>query len=170
MNLNGLAIQIICSILLLIDKPPASASKVLELSDRFLEVSNDGTWFVMFYAPWCGHCKKLEPIWHQVSQSLHSSNIRVSKVDCTRFPSVASEYNVKGFPTLLLLKNGEVFQYKGDRSREPLVDYAERMALPPLQQIVDTHTMKVIMRSTNFFSFCWRKQRISLGILQPYSL
>jgi len=118
-----------------------------------LEVSNDGTWFVMFYAPWCGHCKKLEPIWHQVSQSLHSSNIRVSKVDCTRFPSVASEYNVKGFPTLLLLKNGEVFQYKGDRSREPLVDYAERMALPPLQQIVDTHTMKVIMRSTKFFLF-----------------
>jgi len=51
------------------------------------------------------------------------------------------------------LKNGEVFQYKGDRSREPLVDYAERMALPPLQQIVDTHTMKVIIQSTNFFLY-----------------
>jgi len=100
-----------------------------------------------------GTAKKLEPIWHQVSQSLHSSNIRVSKVDCTRFPSVATEYNVRGFPTILLLKNGEVFQYKGDRSREPLVDYAERMALPPLQQIVDTHTMKVIIQSTNFFLY-----------------
>jgi len=175
MNANSFAIQIVCSILLLIDKRPAEASKVLELSDRFLEVSNDGTWFVMFYAPWCGHCKKLDPVWHQVSQSLHSSNVRVAKVDCTRFPGVATEYKVKGFPTLLLLKNGEVFHYKGDRAREPLVDYAERMAQPPLQKIVDPHTMKAIINSAHFFLFVgenkgslWDAFNATAHEFQPY--
>ena len=46
--------------------------------------------------------KKLEPIWNQVSQSLYPPVVRVAQVDCTRFPSVASEFKVKGFPTLIL--------------------------------------------------------------------
>lgn len=58
--------------------------------------------FSKFYAPWCGHCKKLEPIWNQVSQSLYPPVVRVAQVDCTRFPNVASEFKVKGFPTLIL--------------------------------------------------------------------
>lgn len=46
--------------------------------------------------------KKLEPIWNQVSQSLYPPVVRVAQVDCTRFPNVASEFKVKGFPTLIL--------------------------------------------------------------------
>lgn len=40
------------------------------------------------------------------------------------------------------MKNGETFHYKGERTRETLVDYAERMALPPIQVIGDSNTMK----------------------------
>lgn len=40
------------------------------------------------------------------------------------------------------MKNGETFHYKGERSREILVDYAERMALPPIQVIGDPNTLK----------------------------
>lgn len=40
------------------------------------------------------------------------------------------------------MKNGENFHYKGERTRETLVDYAERMALPPIQVIGDSNTMK----------------------------
>lgn len=58
--------------------------------------------FVQFYAPWCGHCKNLEPIWNQVAQSLVDTDIRVGKIDCTRFTSVAQEFSVSGFPTILL--------------------------------------------------------------------
>ena len=120
--------------------------------------------FFQFYAPWCGHCKKLEPIWNQVSQSLYPPVVRVAQVDCTRFSAVATQYKVKGFPTLLLyatfcidlnistlkfmflsspsMKNGETFHYNGERSREALVDYAERMALPPIQAIGEATILK----------------------------
>jgi thioredoxin domain-containing protein 10 len=55
-----------------------------------------------FYAPWCGHCKKLEPIFNHVAQALHDSPVRVGKVDCTRFPTVATEFKVNGYPTIIL--------------------------------------------------------------------
>jgi len=109
--------------------------KVLELSDRFIDVSKQGLWLVKFYAPWCGHCKKLEPIWNQVAQSLHHSSIRVGRVDCTRFSAVATEFDIHGFPTILFLKGDKTYTYKGDRNREDIVDFALRLEGPPVQRI-----------------------------------
>ncbi|KAM7281313.1 protein disulfide-isomerase TMX3 isoform X3, partial [Ixodes scapularis] len=58
---------------------------------------------LQFYAPlWGGHCKMLEPIWSQVAQNLVDTDIRVARVDCTWFTSVATEFSVRGFPTVLL--------------------------------------------------------------------
>nr|CAD7419802.1 unnamed protein product [Timema poppensis] len=58
--------------------------------------------YSQFYAPWCGHCKRLEPVWAHVAQNLHNTNIRVGRVDCTRFTSLATEFSVSGFPTIML--------------------------------------------------------------------
>lgn len=49
------------------------------------------------------------------------------------------------------MKNGETFHYKGERSREVLVDYAERMALPPIQVIDDPTIMKDKIKSGQSF-------------------
>ena len=46
--------------------------------------STTGDWFVEFYAPWCGHCKKLMPIWEEVADALKSednSYVTIAKVD-----------------------------------------------------------------------------------------
>ncbi|KAI9565415.1 hypothetical protein GHT06_009207 [Daphnia sinensis] len=172
MDWLSLALSLLC----VVCNIPSGIGKVLELSDRFLEVQNEGAWFVMFYAPWCGHCKKLEPIWNQVSQSLYPPVVRVAQVDCTRFPNVASEFKVKGFPTLIFMKNGETFHYKGERTRETLVDYAERMALPPIQVIGDSNTMKNKINSQQkFFLYVgdnagptWEAFNVTAYEFQPY--
>jgi thioredoxin domain-containing protein 10 len=61
-----------------------------------------GMWFVEFYAPFCGFCKKLEPIWNLVAQTLYNTNIRVGKVDCTRFKTVCHAFEIQGYPTVIL--------------------------------------------------------------------
>lgn len=77
-------------------------SRVLELSDKFIDISSDGVWFVKFYAPWCAHCRRMEPIWAHVAQALYNTPIKVAKVDCTRFSAVATHFKVRAYPTIML--------------------------------------------------------------------
>ena len=62
-----------------------------------------GDWFIKFYAPWCGHCKRLAPIWEEVATELKGIT-NVAKVDVTQNRGLGKQFGVKGFPTLLLFR------------------------------------------------------------------
>jgi len=142
---------------LLLTSCVAAMGKVLELSDRFLPLRKEGMWLMQFYAPWCGHCKKLEPIWKHVAQSLEEFPIRVGRVDCTRFTAVAKEFDVRGFPTIMFLKGEDTYVYEGDRSREDLVAFAHRVSGPPVKEILtDDDLDKAKQRSQLFFVYVGR--------------
>lgn len=131
------------------------ASRVLELSDRFLEIKKDGHWLVMFYAPWCAHCKRLEPIWAHVAQALYNSNIRVGRIDCTKYTSMSSTFSISGFPTIMFLK-GDIkeFTFQGDRTKDEIINFALRLSGPPVQQITRQESLDALKSSDNIF-FCY---------------
>ncbi|GLV33639.1 Thioredoxin-related transmembrane protein 3 [Carabus blaptoides fortunei] len=132
--------------------PFSKGSRVLELSDKFSEVRREGdNWLVMFYAPWCGHCKRLEPIWAHVAQSLYKTNIRVGRIDCTRFSSLATEFAIQGFPTIKFIKSDDDHTFHGDRTKEDIVNFALRMAGPPVQQITKPETMDSLKAHNSLF-------------------
>ncbi|XP_008206898.1 protein disulfide-isomerase TMX3 [Nasonia vitripennis] len=128
-----------------------AASRVLELSDRFLDIHKEGQWLVMMYAPWCAHCKRLEPIWAHVAQYLHSSSIRVGRIDCTRFTSVAHSFKIKGFPTILFLKGDQQFVYNGDRTRDEIVKFATRLSGPPVQEVTRTTSFNTLKKDRDLY-------------------
>ncbi|EDW30436.1 GL17836 [Drosophila persimilis] len=137
------------------------SSRVLELSDRFIDVRHEGQWLVMFYAPWCGYCKKTEPIFGLVAQALHATNVRVGKLDCTRYPASAREFKVRGYPTIMFIKGNMEFTYNGDRSRDELVDYALRMSGPPVQLVTRTESVDMLKGShTIFFMFVGQQEGV----------
>ena len=79
--------------------------------------------FVKFYAPWCGHCKKLAPVWESLwEQQLQSGGSLAAKVDCTHIHSLCARYRVAGYPTLLHFSKGgkEIRKYRGARTLEAL--------------------------------------------------
>ena len=131
----------------------AGASKVLEVSDKFLPLRHDGLWLMKFYAPWCGHCKKLEPVWKHVAQSLGDTPIRVARVDCTRFPAVASEFSIRGYPTIMFLKGDNVYTYEGDRTREDIVAFARRMSGPPVTHLTSPGELSSAMLNNVIFIY-----------------
>jgi thioredoxin domain-containing protein 10 len=139
--------------LLLLQHPVDGAGKVLELSDRFLPLRKEGLWLMKFYAPWCGHCKKLEPVWKHVAQSLVETPIRVGRVDCTRFTAVASEFAIKGYPTIMFLKGDDVYTYEGDRTREDIVAFARRMMGPPVTALANTAELEQAKSNQPFFLY-----------------
>lgn len=131
-----------------------ASSRVLELSDRFIDVRHEGQWLVMFYAPWCGYCKRTEPIFALVAQALHSTNVRVGRLDCTRYPAAGKEFKVRGYPTIKFIKGNMEFTYNGDRAKDELVDYALRMSGPPVQLVTRTESVDMLKGShTIFFMF-----------------
>ena len=81
-----------------------SASDVKDLSpDNFDSVVDGSTGaFVEFYAPWCGHCKKLAPEYEIVATAFKrfSSKVVVAKVDCDSHRELCGRFGVSGYPTL----------------------------------------------------------------------
>jgi len=79
--------------------------------------------FVKFYAPWCGHCKRLAPTWAELAE-LTEGDVNVAKVDCTAVEETCSRFGVRGFPSLKLFRGGVMYDYRGPRDLEALQAFA----------------------------------------------
>lgn len=77
------------------------------MKDNFNAIINAGeTVLVDFHADWCGPCKVLAPILKEVKDELQDG-IKIIKIDVDKNQSLASKYQVKGVPTMLLFKGGK---------------------------------------------------------------
>lgn len=106
------------------DKEPV---KVL-VSSNFDEVvfNKDKDVLVEFYAPWCGHCKQLAPIYDQLGEKFKDhDSIVIGKMDAT--VNELEHTKIQSFPTLKMYKKetNEVVDYNGARTLEGLTDFLE---------------------------------------------
>jgi len=89
-----------------------------------------GDTFIKFYAPWCGHCKKLAPTWDELAAKMGADGkATIAKVDCTKSQSLCQEHGIKGYPTLAYFRKGEkVEAYRGGRTMKDLSDFVASMS------------------------------------------
>ncbi|PHR35595.1 MAG: thioredoxin [Fluviicola sp.] len=74
-----------------------------------------------FHATWCGPCKTLAPILEEVKTELKGS-VRILKIDVDKNPQIADKYKIRGVPTMILFKKGEiVWRESGVMDRKTLV-------------------------------------------------
>jgi len=111
---------------------PQKASDVVELTEAtFTEKTSSGHWFVEFFAPWCGHCKKLAPIWEQFATDSKEKPFKVAKVDCTAHNAVCANNKVKGYPSIKLFIDGAVKDFSGPRKPEEFLSFYETALTQP---------------------------------------
>ena len=98
-------------------------------------IENDKNKFVellFFFTNWCPHCKTAKPVWEELKKEYENKTVNGYKVifteiDCTEetaeVDSMMNKYNVEGYPTIKLLKDGQVIEYDAKPSKDTLVQF-----------------------------------------------
>lgn len=78
------------------------------MNGRFSNIINSNTpVLVDFYADWCQPCKHMAPILKEIKSELKET-VRIIKVDVDRNPMIATQFQIRSIPTVMVFKNGEV--------------------------------------------------------------
>lgn len=84
---------------------------------------------VLYYAPWCGHCQNLKPIWGELERAydgkiVAGQTVKIEKINGDEEKETVQSLNIGGFPTIIMYKDdGSKLVYNGDRSFEDLVSF-----------------------------------------------
>ncbi|KAM9349481.1 protein disulfide-isomerase tmx3a-like [Symphorus nematophorus] len=116
----------------------SASAFVEELDDTFMETRRDeDIWLIKFYAPWCSFCKQLDPVWHQIGSELRSlgSPVNVGKSDATASTGLAKEFRVRSYPAILMLKKDVKYNYSGPRTKDGIMDFANRVSGPLVRSL-----------------------------------
>lgn len=111
----------------------AVAAQATVLTDEnFDEVTAGKTVFVKFFAPWCGHCKRLAPAWKKLMDKYEGhATALVGHADCTGdAKELCDSQGVKGFPTLKYGDPNNLEDYEGGRDLSELEQFAEENLKP----------------------------------------
>jgi protein disulfide-isomerase-like protein len=116
------------------------SANVLVLTDGTYKEALEQNEFIMidFYAPWCGHCKKLAPEYDRAADILkeQGSKVVLAKVDATENRNSAAEFGVRGYPTVNFYVKGQLLEkYPNKRAAEDIVAYVTEKAAATVEVV-----------------------------------
>lgn len=111
----------------------ATQASALQLTpDTWDDAFAGKTAFVKFFAPWCGHCKKMKPAWDKLMEKYaDSDSVVIADVDCIGDGKpLCDKVGVKGFPTIKFGDPSDLDDYKGQRDFESLDTFSSLLRPP----------------------------------------
>lgn len=108
---------------------------------------------VEFYAPWCGHCKKLAPEFAAAATELSETDkdVKLGKVDCTLSKKLYQKYKIEGFPTLYFFKYGKQIKYTGGNKKDSIVQWVRRHMKPSTSEVESIDSLEELKSKMSVF-------------------
>ncbi|KAJ3080108.1 hypothetical protein HDU99_009267, partial [Rhizoclosmatium hyalinum] len=122
---------------------PQGENKVLKAA-TYDEDTKD-PYFIKFYAPWCGHCKNLAPIWEEFAYDMRGK-ANVGEVDCTTEGRVCQKLGIRGYPSLKYVTELGAIDFSGRRTVEGLTGFIEKFN-EPVVTVVKSKEIKSLMKA-----------------------
>jgi thiol-disulfide isomerase/thioredoxin len=83
-----------------------------------------------FFTEWCPHCKTAKPIWFDFKKDMEGKkvngvSINFFEIDCDKDTETSDKFNVKGFPTIKMMKGNQIIEYDAKPSKETLHEFVK---------------------------------------------
>ena len=145
---------------------------IIILTDTTFEkaISKYENIFVMFYAPWCGHCKKFLPELEKIAKILLPENITIAKVDATKEKKIAKKNKIASYPTLKFFKENTAVKYTGSRTEKELISWVKKMALPPITYLLSFKDIENLKNNNSVCVIYFGKEEKDLKIFKSLSI
>lgn len=130
--------------------------------DNFEEAFlNQAEILIEFYAPWCGHCKKLAPEYSKAAKKLkdRSPPIHIAKIDATVNKNLSEKYDIQGFPTLKYFIGSKPVDYQGGKTEDSIVSWVLKKTGNTLQTISDLPSLILKLGKTKVASVLFASQK-----------
>ena len=140
-NLNSTTLIIIAAVILFAINAgfyyyyymlPQMNAKYQPNSEHVPEGTSNTAEVLFFYADWCPHCKTAKPIWNDLkaeyeNKTINGYKVVFTEVNCSEetaeVDKMMNQYNVEGYPTIKLLKDGQVIEYDAKPSKDTLTQF-----------------------------------------------
>jgi protein disulfide-isomerase A1 len=137
-SVGGFCLALLCLAATSLAKVETEKGVLIVTNDNFESVIQDNDYVLIeFYAPWCGHCRALEPEYAKAAKKLEEANssIKLAKVDATVETQLTEKHTVKGYPTLKFYRKGTQIEYTGGRKADDIVDWLIKKTGPPAKDL-----------------------------------
>ncbi|KAL2127879.1 hypothetical protein VTI74DRAFT_10024 [Chaetomium olivicolor] len=153
----------------------AARSAVLDLiPDNFDKVvlKSGKPTFVEFFAPWCGHCKNLAPVYEELALAFEHAKdkVQIAKVDADAERELGKRFNVQGFPTLKFFdgKSDKPTEYNGGRDLESLSSFiTEKTGVRPRKKMAKPSNV-VMLTDANFKQAIGGDKNVLVAFTAPW--
>ena len=160
------------------EEDPASNSVVHVLdSKQFAKLLKNerGRLLIMFYAPWCGFCKRMKPDYQMAASEIKGTAV-MAAIDVTRPDNsmIGKKYNITGFPTLLYFENGvQKYPYPGDNNKAAMINFLkdpkpEMAKKAPEKEWKDEISEVAHLTDENFDSFLEENPSVMVMFYAPW--